>query len=69
MKNNNCNQELEALRFVQLMRNMPYHAGIESAPYPATLSRDIKVGLFAPSSTNNFIENVQTEEDLETTDN
>ncbi|CAG5046685.1 unnamed protein product [Parnassius apollo] len=62
MQDNNNSHWSEGLRFVQLMKNRAFHAGIKQSPYEALFGCKVKVGLQLP---NDFTQNVETEDDLE----
>ncbi|CAK1589526.1 unnamed protein product [Parnassius mnemosyne] len=62
MQDNNNSHWSEGLRFVQLMKNRAFHAGIKQSLYEALFGCKVKVGLQLP---NDFTQNVETEEDLE----
>ncbi|XP_072393262.1 KRAB-A domain-containing protein 2-like isoform X2 [Diabrotica undecimpunctata] len=55
----------DGLRFVQVMKNRTYHAGIKRSPYKAMFGSEIKVGLQSSSLPKEVMEGIETEEDLE----
>ncbi|XP_022914010.2 KRAB-A domain-containing protein 2-like [Onthophagus taurus] len=62
MQDNDNSHWSEGIRFVQLMKNRAFHAGIKQTPYEALFGCKVKVGLSLP---NHFTRSVETEEDLE----
>ncbi|XP_071051121.1 KRAB-A domain-containing protein 2-like [Onthophagus taurus] len=62
MQDNDNSHWSEGIRFVQLMKNRAFHAGIKQTPYEALFGCKVKIGLSLP---NHFTRSVETEEDWE----
>lgn len=65
MQTNITSKWSEGLKFIQLMKNRAFHAGIKQSPYEAMFGSKIKVGLSDSIFPKDCINQITTEEDLQ----
>lgn len=65
MQTNITSKWSEGLKFIQLMKNRAFHAGIIQSPYEAMFGSKIKVGLSDSIFPKDCINQITTEEDLQ----
>ena len=65
MDSNSTDKWADGLCFVQCMKNWAYHEGLKYSPYEAMFGQPMKVGLKTSNLSDEAVESLQTEEDLD----